>query len=58
MLTIARNELRQTRDSERLLIQLELDAVRLQGLIHRYFTQPDDILLKEITDCANACWPR
>lgn len=49
VLTMARNELQQTRDSERLLIQLELDAVRLQGFIHRYFTQPDDMLLKEIT---------
>jgi signal transduction histidine kinase len=48
VLTMARNELQQTRDSERLLIQLELDAVRLQGFIHRYFTQPDDMLLKEI----------
>ncbi len=50
VLTDARNELRQTRDSDRLLSQLESDAVRLQGLIHRYFTQPNVMLLKEITD--------
>jgi signal transduction histidine kinase len=48
VLTDARNELVQMRDSERLLSQLESDANRLQGLIHRYFTQPDDRLLKEI----------
>jgi len=50
ILTDARNELRQTRDSERLLTQLEADAVRLQGLIHRYFTLPNVMLLKEVTD--------
>lgn len=49
VLTDARDELRRTRDSERLLTQLELDAVRLQGFIHRYFTQPNDSLLSEIT---------
>jgi signal transduction histidine kinase len=49
VLTDARDELRQTRDSERLLNQLEFDAVRLQGFIHRYFTQPNDALLSEIT---------
>jgi signal transduction histidine kinase len=50
VLTDARNELRQTRDSERLLTQLEGEAVRLQGLIHRYFTLPNTELLKEITE--------
>ncbi|MPZ38874.1 MAG: HAMP domain-containing protein [Rhizobiales bacterium] len=49
ILTDARNELQQTRDSERLLARVEGDAVRLQGLIHRYFTQPNADLLKEIT---------
>src|SRR5262249_38806929 len=49
ILTDARNELRQTRDSDRLLGQLEADAGRLQGLIHRYFTLPNAELLKEIT---------
>ena len=50
ILTSARNELRQTRNSDRLLTQLEGDAVRLQGLIHRYFTQPDMDQLKEIME--------
>ena len=50
ILTSARNELRQTRESDRLLTQVEADAVRLQGLIHRYFTQPDADQLKEITE--------
>src|SRR5262249_50583570 len=49
MLTDARNELQQTRDSERLLAEVEVNAVRLQGLIHRYFTQPNPEVLKEIT---------
>jgi signal transduction histidine kinase len=49
VLTDARNELRQTRNSDRLLSQLEGDAGRLQGLIHRYFTLPNAELLKEIT---------
>src|SRR5262249_22123526 len=50
ILTDARNELRQTRDSERLLTQLESEAIRLQGFIHRYFTLPNEALLKEITE--------
>jgi signal transduction histidine kinase len=49
VLTDARNELRQTRDSDRLLTQVEAHAGRLQGLIHRYFTLPNAALLKEIT---------
>src|SRR5262245_45714531 len=49
-LTLARNELRQSRDSERLLVLLESQAANLQNLIHRYFTQPNDDLLKQITD--------
>jgi signal transduction histidine kinase len=50
VLTSARNELRQTRESDRLLTQLEGDAVRLQGLIHRYFTQPNVELMAEIME--------
>ena len=50
VLTAARNELRQTRDSDRLLAQLESEAGRLQNLIHRYFTQPNAELLTEISD--------
>jgi signal transduction histidine kinase len=53
-LTAARNDLRQTRDSERLLGLLESQAGRLQSLIHRYFTQPNDDLLKEITELRGA----
>src|SRR5262245_52602657 len=47
-LTLARNELRQSRDSDRLLSQLETQVARLQNLIHRYFTQPNVELLTEI----------
>jgi signal transduction histidine kinase len=54
ILTSARNELRNTRESDRLLSQLEAEAIRLQGLIHRYFTQPNDALLKEITELREA----
>jgi signal transduction histidine kinase len=50
VLRAARNELRQTRDSDRLLSVLENQANELQSLIHRYFTQPNDDLLKEITE--------
>src|SRR5262245_656936 len=46
----ARNDLRFTRDSDRLLTQIESQAGRLQSLIHRYFTQPNADLLKEVTD--------
>jgi signal transduction histidine kinase len=53
-LAAARNELRQTRDSDRLLALLESQAGRLQNLIHRYFTQPNTDLLKEITDLREA----
>src|SRR5262245_64416397 len=47
-LTLARNELRQSRESDRLLSQLETQVGRLQNLIHRYFTQPNVELLTEI----------
>lgn len=50
VLTSARNELQETRDSDRALVLLEGQAGRLQSLIHRYFTQPDADLLREITD--------
>jgi signal transduction histidine kinase len=49
VLTFARNELDQTRASDRLLTDIEADTVRLQSVIHRYFTQPNDALLKEIS---------
>jgi signal transduction histidine kinase len=48
-LTLARNELRQSRESDRLLVLLETQVANLQNLIHRYFTQPNDDLLQQIT---------
>jgi signal transduction histidine kinase len=50
VLTSARNDLRQTRESDRLLGSLQDQAERLQALIHRYFTQPNADLLSEIND--------
>jgi signal transduction histidine kinase len=47
-LTAAWNDLRQARQSDRLLVSLESEAVRLQSLIHRYFNQPQANLLQEI----------
>src|SRR5579872_2545937 len=46
----ARSDLRESRESDRQLALLEGQAGRLQSLIHRYFTQPDDELLREITE--------
>ena len=53
-LTLARNELRDSRESERLLATLESQVGRLQNLIHRYFMQSNIDLLKEITDLREA----
>src|SRR5947209_3622639 len=50
VLTSARNDLRQTRESDRLLALLQSQSSDLQNLIHRYFTQPNAALLKEIQD--------
>jgi signal transduction histidine kinase len=50
VLTSARSDLRETRESDRQLALLEAQAGRLQNLIHRYFTQPDGDLLLEITE--------
>src|SRR3954469_24119467 len=50
----ARNELRLTRDSDRLLALLESQTGHLQSLIHRYFTQPNPELLNEIMDLRTA----
>lgn len=41
-------ELRQARQSEKLLVSLESEAGRLQSLIHRYFNQPNPGVLAEI----------
>jgi signal transduction histidine kinase len=46
----ARSDLRESREADRELAVLENQAGRLQSLIHRYFTQPDGDLLKEITE--------
>jgi signal transduction histidine kinase len=48
VLNNARNDLRLTRDSDRLLGLLQSQASGLQNLIHRYFTQPNPELLAEI----------
>jgi signal transduction histidine kinase len=54
VLASARTDLRAARDADRQLTLLESDAGRLQGLIHRYFTQPDEELLREITQLRNS----
>ena len=41
-------DLRQVRQSDRLLVTLESESAHLQGLIHRYFTQPDPVLFGQI----------
>jgi signal transduction histidine kinase len=54
ILRSARNELRLTRESDRLLALLESQTGHLQSLIHRYFTQPNDDLLREIMSLREA----
>ena len=48
-LNSAWNEVRQVRESDRLLTLLEGEAGRLQNLIHRYFNQPNPEVFAEIT---------
>ena len=48
MLTTAWNDVRQARESDRVLASLEGETVRLQNLIHRYFSHPQPALLAEI----------
>jgi signal transduction histidine kinase len=48
VLSGAWNDLRQVRQSERLLVSLDSEAGRLQSLIHRYFNQPEPSVLAEI----------
>jgi len=48
-LNAAWTDLRQVRDSDRLLALLESEASRLQNLIHRYFNQPNPEVFAEIT---------
>lgn len=47
-LSSAWTDLRQARQSDRLLVALESEAVRLQSLIHRYFNQPQPNLLADV----------
>ncbi len=54
VLTSARNDLRQTRESDRLLGLLQDQSDRLQAIIHRYFTQPNAELLSEINSLREA----
>jgi signal transduction histidine kinase len=54
VLTAARSDLRESRESDRQLALLEGQAGRLQNLIHRYFTQPDSDLLVEINELRRA----
>src|SRR5262249_53823179 len=42
------DDVRRARESDKLLVQLEGEASRLQNLIHRYINQPSDSLLTEI----------
>jgi signal transduction histidine kinase len=42
------DDVRRARESDKLLVQLEGEASRLQNLIHRYINQPSDALLTEI----------
>ena len=58
VLTASRNELRQTRESDRLLALLEGDTSRLQSLIHRYFTQPNPEVLEEINGLRDSLMSR
>ena len=48
VLSGAWSDLRQVRQSERLLVSLDSEAGRLQSLIHRYFNQPEPSVLAEI----------
>lgn len=49
VLSSAWSDVRQVRQSDRLLVLLENEASRLQSLIHRYFNQPDPEVFAEIT---------
>ncbi len=50
MLTTAWNDVRQARESDRILVSLESETVRLQNLIHRYFSHPQEALLADIEE--------
>jgi signal transduction histidine kinase len=48
VLNRAWDDVRRVRESDKLLVQLESEASRLQNLIHRYINQPSQKLLAEI----------
>jgi signal transduction histidine kinase len=48
VLSMAWSDLRQTRQTGEVLVSLESETIRLQSLIHRYFNQPQPVLLKDI----------
>lgn len=48
VLSIAWDDVRRVRESDKLLVQLESEASRLQNLIHRYINQPSQQVLAEI----------
>jgi len=48
VLSRAWDEVRRVRESDKLLVQLESEASRLQNLIHRYINQPSQEVLAEI----------
>jgi signal transduction histidine kinase len=48
VLSRAWDEVRKVRESDKLLVQLESEASRLQNLIHRYINQPSQEVLTEI----------
>src|ERR1700704_6615338 len=48
VLSRAWDDVRKVRESDRLLVQLESEASRLQNLIHRYINQPNADLFADI----------
>ena len=45
-------DVRQVRESDRILARLEIETGRLQNLIHRYINAPSPQLFTEISNCA------
>ena len=54
----ARDDVRQVRESDKILALLESETGRLQNLIHRYINQPSPEFFAEICCCAKRCWAR
>lgn len=51
------NDVRQTRESDKVLARLETETGRLQNLIHRYINQPNPDLFAEISHLRDAVLP-